>query len=89
VKVSEKFTVQDTINWIRLIADEIQDFYLYTSPKRTTASSGRYLSAGSCSPPGTSVRNIMEPVEHEATPYMDQEEVAKIFQKYGILSLGR
>ena len=35
----------------------------------------------------TKVENLMEPVETTVTPYVDQEEVAKIFQKYDILSL--
>ncbi len=88
VKVSEKFTVRDTINWIRLIADEIKDFYLiYVTDEDDSLLGQISLSRLVLATPGTSVMNIMEPVEHEATPYMDQEEVAKIFQKYGILSL--
>lgn len=88
VKVSEKFTVRDTINWIRLIADEIRDFYLiYVTDENDCLLGQISLSRLVLATPGTGVTNIMEPIEHEATPYMDQEEVAKIFQKYGILSL--
>ncbi len=88
VKVSEKFTVRDTINWIRLIADEIKDFYLiYVTDDNDRLLGQISLSKLVLAAPGSGVSNIMEPVEHEATPYMDQEEVAKIFQKYGILSL--
>ncbi len=88
VKVSEKFTVRDTINWIRLIADEIHDFYLiYVTDENDKLLGQISLSKLVLATPSSRVTNIMEPVEHQATPYMDQEEVAKIFQKYGILSL--
>ena len=88
VKVSEKFTVRDTINWIRLIADEIEDFYLiYVTDEDDKLLGQISLSRLVLATPGSSVSDIMEPVEHRATPYIDQEEVAKIFQKYGILSI--
>ena len=88
VKVAEKFTVHDTINWIRLIADEIHDFYLiYVTDENDKLLGQISLSKLVLATPSSRVTNIMEPVEHQATPYMDQEEVAKIFQRYGILSL--
>lgn len=88
VKVADKFTVRDTINWIRLIADEIEDFYLiYVTDEEDRLLGQISLSRLVLATPSSRVSNIMEPVEHRATPYMDQEEVAKIFQKYGILSL--
>ena len=88
VKVADKFTVRDTINWIRLIADEVQDFYLiYVTDEEDRLLGQLSLSRLVLATPSSRVSDIMEPVEHKVTPYMDQEQVAKIFQKYGILSL--
>lgn len=87
VKVNDKFTVRDTINWIRLIADEVEDFYRIF----VTDDDDRLLGQISIrklilATPGTSVSDIMEPVEVTLTPYLDQEDVAKLFRKYDILS---
>jgi magnesium transporter len=88
VKVAEKFTVRDTINWIRLIADEIEDFFLIFVTDEDDKLLGQIsLSKLVLATPSSRVTNIMEPVVHQVTPYVDQEQVAKIFQKYGILSL--
>jgi magnesium transporter len=88
VKVTEKFTVRDTINWIRLIADEIEDFYLIFVTDEDDKLLGQIsLSKLVLATPSSRVTNIMEPVEHQVTPYVDQERVAKIFQKYGLLTL--
>ncbi|MEQ9618488.1 MAG: magnesium transporter [Deltaproteobacteria bacterium] len=88
VKVNEKFTVTDTINWIRLIADEVEDFHLIFVTDDNDRLLGQIsLSKLVLATPNSGVINIMEPVEVTVPPYMDQEEVADIFQKYDILSV--
>jgi len=88
VKVSQNSTVRDIINWIRLIADEVDDFQLVFVTDNDDKLVGLIsLSKLVLATPATQVTSIMEPVEITTTPYVDQEEVAKIFQRYDILSL--
>jgi magnesium transporter len=88
VKVTDRFTVRDTINWIRLIADEIDDFYhIFVTDEDEKLLGQISLSKLVLATPSSRVSNIMEPVEYQTTPSMDQEQVAKMFQKYGIMSL--
>lgn len=88
VQVIHDSTVRDTIGWIRLIADEVQDFYgIYVTDESDrllgTVSLKRLILAN----PMTKVGEMMEPVVVTVTPYVDQEEVANIFKKYDIVSL--
>ncbi len=88
VKVSQNSTVRDTINWIRIIADEVEDFQLvFVTDDQDKLLGQISLSKLILATPNTTVTDIMEPVEVTTTPYVDQEEVAKIFQKYDVLSL--
>ena len=88
VKVSQNSTVQDTINWIRLIADEVEDFHLvFVTDEQDKLLGQISLTKLILATPSTNVMAVMEPIEVTTTPYIDQEEVAKIFQKYDILSL--
>ncbi len=88
VKVGEKFTVRDTINWIRFIADEVEDFHLIFLTDADDKLLGQIsLSKLILATHGAKVTSIMEPVEVTVTPEVDQEEVATIFQKYDIVSL--
>ncbi len=88
VKVSQNSTVRDTINWIRLIADEVDDFLMIFVTDENDKLVGEFsLSKLVLASPSTQVTAIMDPVEVTVTPYIDQEDVAKIFQKYDILSL--
>lgn len=88
VKVNQSFTVRDTINWIRLIADEVEDFHMIFVADENDKLLGQIpLNKLILANPRTKVENLMEPVEVTVTPYVDQEEVAKIFQKYDVLSL--
>jgi magnesium transporter len=88
VKVSQNSTVQDTINWIRLIADEVEDFQLvFVTDDQDKLLGQISLTKLILATASTNVTAIMEPIEVTTTPYIDQEEVAKIFQKYDILSL--
>jgi magnesium transporter len=88
VQVIHDSTVRDAINWIRLIADEVQDF----NEIYVTDESDRLLGIVSLkrlilANPMTRVGEMMEPVAVTVTPYVDQEEVANIFKKYDIVSL--
>jgi len=88
IELRQDSTVSEAINWIRLIADDVEDFHeIYVidenekllgviSPKKLLLTN-----------PRTKVKNIMEPFEINATPLMDQEEVANLFEKYDIVSL--
>ncbi len=88
VKVSQNSTVRDTINWIRLIADEVEDFQLVFVTDDQDKLLGQIpMKELVLATPGTNVTDIMEPIEVTTTPYVDQEEVAKTFQKYDIFSL--
>ncbi|HSG32779.1 MAG TPA: magnesium transporter [Thermodesulfobacteriota bacterium] len=87
-EVTDDSTVRDAINWIRLIADEIddlQDIYVIddaekllgmVSPKKLLLSN-----------PSTKLKNLMVEPEVTVTPLIDQEEVAEIFEKYDIFAL--
>jgi len=88
VKISQNSTVRDTINWIRLIAEKVEDFHLIFVTDEHDKLLGQFsLSKLVLATASTNVNKIMEPVEVTATPYIDQEEVANIFQKYDVLSL--
>ncbi len=88
VQVTYYSTVRDTINWIRLIADEVEDFYeIYV-----TGSGDRLLGMVSLKKlvlanPTAKVGDMMEPVPVKLTPFVDQEEVANIFKKYDVVSM--
>jgi magnesium transporter len=88
VKVNKSFTVRDTINWIRLIAEEVEDFHsIFVTDENDKLLGQISLSKLILASPRTKVENLMGPVEVTVTPYIDQEKVAKIFQKYDIVSL--
>ncbi|HEX3034985.1 MAG TPA: magnesium transporter [Thermodesulfobacteriota bacterium] len=81
-------TVRDTINWIRLIADEVEDFYeIYVTDEHEKLLGFVPLSELILASPMTKVKDIMAPVDVTVTPYVDQEEVANIFKKYDIVTL--
>jgi magnesium transporter len=88
VQVIRDSTVRDTIGWIRLIADEVQDFneiYVTDDSDKLfgTVSLKRLILAN----PMIKVGEMMEQVIVTVMPYVDQEEVANIFKKYDISSL--
>jgi len=88
VEVREDSTVRDAINWIRLIADEIddlQDIYVIDNQDKLlgSVSPKRLLLTN----PTTPVTTIMDEIEATVTPFIDQEQVAEIFEKYDIFAL--
>jgi magnesium transporter len=88
VEVQQDSTVAEATNWIRLIAEDVEDFHeIYVvddnekllgqvTPKKLLLAN-----------PRAKVRSIMEPVEIAVTPSMDQEAVGNLFEKYDIFSL--
>jgi len=88
VKVNKSFTVRDTTNCVRLIAEEVEDFHsIFVTDENDKLLGQISLSKLILASPRTKVENLMEPVEVTVTPYVDQEEVAKIFKKYDIVTL--
>ncbi len=88
VQVTYDSTVRDTINWIRLIADEVEDFYeIYVTDISDKLLGMVSLKRLVLANPMTKVGDMMEPVPVKLTPYVDQEEVANIFKKYNTVSL--
>jgi magnesium transporter len=88
VEVREDSTVRDAINWIRLIADEIddlQDIYVIDNDEKLLGSvtPKRLLLTN----PTTKITKIMDEIEATVTPFIDQEHVAEIFEKYDIFAL--
>jgi len=88
VEVSYDSTVRDTINWVRLISRDVEDFNEIYVTKDDDGLLGIVpLEKLILANPMTKVVEIMEPVEVKVTPLVDQEEVANIFKKYDIVSL--
>lgn len=88
VEITQDSTVKDTINWIRLIADDVEDFYeIYVTDENDRLLGEVSLNELILANPLTKVEDIMTPVEATVTPYVDQEEVASIFKKYDMVSL--
>ncbi len=88
VKVTADTKVIDAINWIRLIADDVEEFHgIFVVDEQDRLLGFVPLSKLIIANPKVPVSEIMEPVEATLTPYMDQEEVAEIFRKYDAASL--
>lgn len=88
VQVTNDSTVRDTINWIRLIADEVEDFYeIYVTDITDKLLGMVSLKRLVLANPLTQVGDVMEQVPVKVTPYVDQEEVANIFKKYDVVSM--
>jgi len=88
VQVIHDSTVRETIGWIRLIADEVQDFNeIYVTDDSDKLFGIVSLKRLILANPMIKVGEMMEPAVISVTPYVDQEEVANIFKKYDIISL--
>lgn len=88
VKVSQDSNIRDTINWIRLIADDVEEFHrVYVTNNNDELLGIIPLHKLIVANPNSIVNEIMEPLEATVTPYMDQEEVADIFMKYDVVTL--
>lgn len=88
VKVKTDTTVRDTVNWIRLIADDIEEFHgVYVVDEHNILLGFVPLRKLIIANPKELISNEMEPIETSVTPYMDQEEVADLFRRYDVVSL--
>ncbi|MGH7885667.1 MAG: magnesium transporter MgtE N-terminal domain-containing protein, partial [Thermodesulfobacteriota bacterium] len=78
VKVSSDSTVSETINWIRLLADEVEEFHrVYVTSSNDILLGVIPLQRLILANPHAPVSTIMEEVEITVTPLMDQEKVAE------------
>ena len=88
VQVKDSSLVKDTINWIRLIADEVPDFYqIYVTNENDKLVGFISLKALILADPGSNVKSIMQEIKVSVSPEIDQEEVSRIFKKYNLVSL--
>ena len=86
--IHEDALVAEAIELIRENADEIHELYnvfVIDGEKRLVGTLP--LRNMVLARPGMPLKSVMEPVIAQATPDMDQEEVANIFQKYDLVSL--
>ncbi len=88
VNVTADATVRDTIDWIRLIADEVEDFYqIFVTDYEDKLLGVVTLKDLVLANHSTLISDIMQPPEVTVTPEVDQEKVAEIFEKYDIVVL--
>lgn len=88
VEVEQDSDVAEAINWIRLIAEDVEDFHeIYVVDENEKLLGAVTPKKLLLSNPRAKVKDIMEPVDITATPSMDQEAVGNIFEKYDIFSL--
>ncbi|MBT3445277.1 magnesium transporter [bacterium] len=88
VEVKNSSIIKDAINWIRLIANDVPDFYLiYVTNENDKLVGFVSLRNLILANPGYKIDSIMEPIEVSVNPDLDQEEVSLIFANYNIVSL--
>ena len=88
VKVESDTTVREAINWIRLIADDVEEFHgIYVTDSSDRLLGIIPLQKLILASPSSSSEAVMEELEITVTPYIDQEEVANIFKKYDLVTL--
>ena len=88
VEVKDSSIIKDAINWIRLIANDVPDFYLiYVTNENDKLVGFMSLRSLILADPGSKVSTIMEDIEVSVLPDLDQEEVSLIFANYNIVSL--
>lgn len=88
VKVTSDMTVSETINWIRLLADDVEEFQMvYITDEKDVLLGIIPLQRLILANAQTKVSNVMEKVEITVTPFIDQEEVAEYFKQYDLLTI--
>ena len=88
VEVKDSSIIKDAINWIRLIANDVPDFYLiYVTNENDKLVGFISLRNLILADPGSKVSSIMENIEVSVKPDLDQEQVSIIFANYNIVSL--
>ena len=83
----EDTTVQDAISAVRKAADAEMVFYLYVVDERNHLVGVVSLRQLIIAPPYLTLKDIMIPDVISVTTDMDQEEVARIVEKYNILAV--
>ncbi|MGH7889004.1 MAG: magnesium transporter MgtE N-terminal domain-containing protein, partial [Thermodesulfobacteriota bacterium] len=75
VEVTNDSTVRDTINWVRLIANDVEDFHeIYVTEENDRLLGIVPLEKLILANPMAKVGDIMEAVEVTVTPFVDQEQ---------------
>ncbi len=88
VEVKDSSIIKDAINWIRLIAEDVPDFYqIYVTNENDKLVGTVSLKALILADPASTIKSIMEPIEISVEPNLDQQEVSNIFSNYDLVSL--
>ena len=88
VQVKDSSLIKDAINWIRLVADEVTDFYQIYVTNENDKLVGLILRRSFIlADPSSNVKSIRQPIEISVYPEIDQEEVSIIFKNYNLVSL--
>ena len=88
VEVKDSSIIKDAINWIRLIAEDVPDFYqIYVTNENDKLVGTVSLKALILADPASTIESIMEPIEISVEPNLDQQEVSNIFSNYDLVSL--
>ncbi len=88
VAVREDQTVEETIKAIRAVAEEIPDIHnIFVVDKERRLVGSVPIGKLILAPSKVKIKDIMNPKPVKVTVDMDQEEVARIFQKYDVVSL--
>jgi len=88
VEVKDSSIIKDAINWIRLIAEDVPDFYqIYVTNENDKLVGTVSLKSLILADPESTIKSIMEPIEISVEPNLDQQEVSNIFSNYDLVSL--
>ncbi|MBN2170571.1 MAG: magnesium transporter [Candidatus Krumholzibacteriota bacterium] len=86
--IHEDAIIAEAIELIREKADEIEELYnVYVIDSARRLVGTLSLRDMVLARPGMPLRAVMEPPEVTVTPEMDQEEVARVFRRYDLVSL--
>jgi len=88
VEVKDSSIIKDAINWIRLIAENVPDFYqIYVTNENDKLVGTVSLKALILADSKAAIKSIMEPIEISVEPDLDRQEVSNIFSNYDLVSL--
>jgi len=88
VEVKDSSIIKDAINWIRLIAEDVPDFYqIYVTNENDKLVGTVSLKALILADSTATIKSIMEPIEISVEPDLDRQEVSNIFSNYDLVSL--
>lgn len=88
VEVKDSSIIKDAINWIRLIAEDVPDFYqIYVTNENDKLVGTVSLKSLILADSASTIKSIMEPIEISVEPDLDQQEVSNIFSNYDLVSL--